>query len=689
MINLVQLEEYLLKSEGASFFNIVRHFSIPPRFNKEITMLLNLLVKDSKIEFDKKENKYFPLEFIGNFEGKISITLKGYGFIEVNETESFFIPKFNLNNALDGDQVVVDVYRYQNRYKAIVRKIIKRKRNKISVFVSENQDSSGLSYKVEPINENISNLIIIDNFNPQYFNHFLELRIKKVDKEKIFCELIEDLGNINIPYKDIDVFIKTANVSTKFSEKVKQHAQKLPTSVEKLELYRKDDRKKLVYTIDGEKTKDFDDAIYVSKKANYYELIVYIADVAHYVENGDPIDEEALKRSTSIYLIDKVIPMLPEELSNGICSLNPNVDRNTLAIRIKIDFSGNIINSQLFEALINSKYRLTYNEVNNYQNNWIKDHSELYQSLFIAQELAFLLEKNKEKQGYIDFEISTPIIMLDENGKTKQIKIETRGMSEKLIESFMILANEQVAQTIFNKKIVSTYRIHEYPSDEKIESFQKILNFLNLNINLPTKQNSTKFYSAIKKIKELRFDDLIKISLLKTMQKAKYSSENIGHFGLASEFYTHFTSPIRRYPDLIVHRIIKEIIFRNNHEYLLELKNKINLINKCANEQEELAVELERKITSLKLAQFYENKLGQVLKAKIVSIKKFGMFVEFSDKVNALVSLSSLEDGPYELNQDETIAQNLKNKKYLLGQDIKVKISKVDYLRQKIDAIVV
>ncbi|MGL4342993.1 MAG: ribonuclease R [Metamycoplasmataceae bacterium] len=684
MILLNDLKSFLEKNEdnGTSYLELVKKFNVPVKSNKDFSSFLFELVKKNIIDRDRNNNYYF-LKLIGNVETKIIITSKGFGLVEY-KNEKFFISKHDLKYSLNGDIVSANIYSYGRYSKAIVNKVIKRNRDKlIGLIFSEKNE---IHFKI--LNDNLNNKINVINYSVEYLDHFVEVKIKDIFVDSISVEIIKDLGDKNIPYSDINLFINASNVSSIFDKHVEDEAKEIPATVEKLDEGRIDLRSKLIVTIDGEKTKDFDDAIFVEENDDFFTIGIYIADVAYYVKDGSYIDLEAKKRGTSIYLIDKVIPMLPEILSNGICSLNPNVDRNVLALEVKMNKLGQIISSKTFPALINSKFRLTYNEVNNYDHNWIAHEKELSMMLKKAFDASNIILKNKLKNGYIDFEIQEPQISLDENGKTNKISIRERGESEKMIENFMVLANEVIAKKIFDKKLPSLYRVHEYPSEEKINELQKIINFLKIPIQLPRIENKKSFYDAISEFKKYRFDDLVKISLLRTMQKAKYSSNNIGHFGLASEYYSHFTSPIRRYPDLIIHRIIRELLFKNNHLYLESLKKSIENIANLTSEAEEQATNLERKITGMKLAQFYENKINQSFYSTIVSIKRFGFFVEFEDKVSALVAIENLIDGPYEINKDETILFNKNNKKYNLGQKVKVRIINVDYLRQRIDAIV-
>ena len=333
-------------------------------------------------------------------------------------------------------------------------------------------------------------------------------------------------------------------------------------------------------TIDGLDTKDFDDAISCYKINDNYKLFIHIADVSYYVTEGSEIDKEALLRGTSIYLPNKVIPMLPFELSNGICSLNPNEIRNCITLELEIDKLGNTIKSDIYESVIKSNYRLTYNEVNDFLDNKINSlPQEIKENIFHAYELSKIILKCKEQEGYIDFEIEEPKLVMD-NLDVIDIEVLKEGKAEKLIEAFMVKANETVATMMEKHNLPSIYRVHDKPSDEKLFALQELLSFSKLNVNVPFDGNPKSFANMVLKLKEIDFSDYIKSALLRTMQKAIYSTKNIGHFGLGSKAYSHFTSPIRRYPDLILHRLIRKFIFNKKFDVNKydEYENQIALV---------------------------------------------------------------------------------------------------------------
>lgn len=675
--------------KNPSFYFLVKKLNVGINQNKQFSSFLNELKKKGLIAFSKKNNCFYVPKLVGSFITEISIKNTDYGFVSFvfeNDEKKAIVFNENLNNSLNGDKVSVNVYYdldYDKQFFAVVISIQERKNKFIFGTINEN-------FNFIPI-----------NFNKEYFffdtslvnkNTYVKFQIKSVIRNKIYLEFKKEISKVNEPYSDINLLIESVGIISSFNQQVINESELIPKEVLiKSDEYRKDLTNELVVTIDGEKTKDFDDAISIYKNKNdNYILGVHIADVAYYVKENSEIDKEALRRSTSIYLIDKVIPMLPEILSNGICSLNPDVYRYTLTLQLEINKDGKVIKKQLFPSCIKSKYRLTYNQVENYQNDPLfKNDKNLFKLIDLSFELSQILSKIKHDQGYIDFEIEESVIDLDKNGKTINLSTKKRLSSEVLIENFMILANEQVSKMVTKQNIPNIYRIHEVPSDGKFDNLRKIIkSFDDLgDVKIKNSPNPKVFLQTIKEIKKHRFDNFIKIILLRTMQKAKYSSNNIGHFGLASKCYSHFTSPIRRYADLQLHRIIWEIIIKKNMNYLKNLKEKIDHVSAISTKKEEEALFLERKVNDVKKSEFYELKLNQVLVGKIVSIQKFGIFVEFDDKVDAFVHISNLSKSKCLINEWETqISCTDENKHYKIGEEIKVKIISIDKLEGKIDA---
>ncbi|MDK2819401.1 MAG: ribonuclease R [Mycoplasmataceae bacterium] len=689
MLNQKELITYIQNNDQVTFIDIARYFSVSMNQNRDLTLFLNSLVKDVVIMQTVKKTFFIP-HVVSRITAEIKINQKGFGFVEISEGKSAFVASSNIHGAMDSDQVEAVIFDdpiKKGSLIASVVKVVKRKNNFLFGTVKKTREY----FDFIPLNSKINNRFRFSNKELLREDIFIKAEIQDINSNYIVLKIVKIIANINEPYADINLILESMEIDDSFNNDVLNESLKIPTSIENItEFNRVDLRENLIVTIDGESTKDFDDAINVEKLDNgNYKLGVYIADVAHYVKEDSAIDKQAFSRATSIYLIDKVIPMLPEALSNGICSLNPHVDRFVIAFESEVDKYGKQVSYKLFPAIINSKYRLTYTQVANYENEeMIKSDENLVKMLESSYKLSEILSRKKASEGYIDFEIEEPIISLDEKGATKSILIKRRKSSEILIENFMVYANENVSKIVSDLKVPSIYRIHESPSSEKIFLLQEIMNILKIKVTIPFSKKPLNFSQAVKEIKKTRFDDLIKISLLRTMQKAKYDSDNIGHFGLASEYYSHFTSPIRRYPDLVLHRIIWEIIFKKNTSYAKEMANKINLICSHSSKQEELAVSIERKIFDIKKSEFYESKIGKMEKGMIVSIKKFGIFVDFPDKVSCFVHVTNIPEGPYSLSNNGLQLYN-DNKKYVIGDVVNVKIISISKLEGKVDGVIV
>ncbi|WP_022935255.1 ribonuclease R [Mesomycoplasma moatsii] len=691
MFSKNEVIDYLLKTKRSSFLNIVKFLKIKAKDNQNFSKFLNELKNNGEIAYSRKNDDYFVPKLIGNFNSTLKINLKGSKFCFVNlENKEIKVLVFNDKlNLLKDDEININVYKDldDDFYFGIPISVIKRKNEIIYAEIDENLELKPIYFSQNFIFKYDKSLL-----KPRTFAKF---KIEKYTKDILFLKLIKILSSIDKPYADIDLIVDYSNIEKDFNNLIIEETNKIPDEVENVnDFNRVDLTNQLIVTIDGEKTKDFDDAISVEKTSNNtYILGVHIADVAYYVKENSQIDLEARNRGTSIYLIDRVIPMLPEKLSNGICSLNPNVRRFTISVIAEIDVNGKILSKKLFPSMIESKYRLTYNQVANLdQNEIIKNNSKLYKMLIEAYELSEIIGKNKTAEGYIDFEIEEPIIELDKvTGKAIAIKSKERLSSEILIENFMVFANEVVSKMISDLKIPSIYRVHEAPDHEKIEnlkSFIKILGIHDIRIN--QSDDPKVFQNMVNSLKKQRFDNLIKMALLRTMQKAKYSSYNIGHFGLASKYYSHFTSPIRRYPDLLLHRIIWEVLFKKNKKYSIDKESQIESIANNSSKLEIRAIDLERKVNDIKKAEFYSTLINQVKEAIIVSIQKFGMFIEFDDSTNSLVHISTIvaDYKDYEISND-LCQLILKNKIYKIGQKVKAKILSVNKLEGKIDSIII
>ncbi|OYD27170.1 RNAse R [Mycoplasma testudineum] len=692
--------DLLKKNQGNlfSFLDIVKKLKLGANQNKITSVILNELVSENEI-IRNSNDYYLFIKKIKTVEGIFKQSQRNFGFIEVSEGESYFVARENFNNALDGFTVIANIYndvKDKDKTYAIIQKIVTKEKLKL---IGSIQVFNGIKF-FKPSNPKFRpyRFFFDDDSrnNPELIHGaIISAQVISNRNDRIDLKYLKTISNVGKTLAPVDIILEINNTILEFPEDVIEAAKKIPQVVEESDIKnRRDLRNDLIVTIDGNDTKDFDDAITVTKEGNLYKLGVFIADVSHYVKENSSIDKHALKRGTSIYLPHKVTPMLPESLSNGICSLNPNVDRLVMAADIYIDKLGNSTKVEIYEAVINSKYRLTYDEVNEFYENKMQDNAqiaaskELQDMLKLALELSDIIKARKETEGYIDLEINEAKVILDENDKTVDIKVRQRSFSEILIENFMVRANESVAEEFVSKKLPSIFRIHEPPLDESFDLLEQTLKSLGLDIAIKHSQDPEMLAELINEIKsKTHFDDFIKIMILRTMQKAIYSSDNKGHYGLASKAYSHFTSPIRRYPDLILHRMIKEMIFKEKDSKIIShFSSILPEIAEKNSISEQGAVTVERAVTDIKKAEYYEDKIGKEYDAQIVSILNFGLFVELDNTVSSLIHNSNLLSDEFTI-ADDKMSYISKSKKLKIGDRVKITIVKVDSELGKVDAV--
>ncbi|VEU75486.1 exoribonuclease II [Mycoplasmopsis maculosa] len=694
--------EVIKRYPDISFLDIAKKLKIKPAQNKELTKILLKLIDSYLISSDIKKSLYYALEFITSVNGKIKFAGEGkFAFLDTDEIDnegqpiSYFIPNVYFKDAMNGDVVNINVYkRYNSEEKTfgVVNEILERGENKIIGVL----DKVGEFLTFKPIEKHYKslNFKIIDSIKEAKILDIVMAEIISYKNKYKEIKIIKKITNLEDPMAYVKSLKVSRNVPEGFEEDVIDYInENIPDDIYNENISnRLDLRNELIVTIDGSSTKDFDDAISVKKiDENNYELGVHIADVAYYVKEDSPLDKEALKRGTSIYLLDEVIPMLPFKLSNGICSLNPNEDRLTISCITKINKEGKSFDTKVIPTIIRSKHRLTYERVNEFiDNNLEFENKELNTLIKNSYELSQIIRKYKIDEGYIDFEIEEPKILLNNDGSVKDIVLRPTGKSEMMIEDFMVRANEEVAKFITNKKLPMMYRIHEIPDDEKIDYFLNVLRILNIKVDIDRKNiTPLSFQKIVKTINAQKTDDFLKMLFLRTMQKAIYSPDNIGHFGLASECYCHFTSPIRRYPDVIVHRILWDFVFNDRSKKISEFSEKLSSIASMNSTSEQNAVQLERDTNDLKFAEFYKNKVGTMLNGQIFSITKFGVFVQFPNKTVSMVHVSNIGDGTFKSNEEgtELICESNTKLKYKLGQFVNVVIIGADETTGKVDAV--
>ena len=655
---------------------------------------LNDLVKLG-IVHETKKNKYMLMKDCASLHtGKIDIAKNGYGFlVQDNGEEDIFINRDNLNGAIADDIVLVDVFTRNGKFEGKVIKILERQLNRI---VGEILYVDGLP-TIIPDDKKL-------NLEIKLENHFANLvdghkvlveLIKQISDKKFIGLVVKIIGHKNDPDIDILSIAYKHGIELEFPEEVSEELKKIPEIVlEKDKIGRVDLTNEMIFTIDGDDTKDIDDAISIKKTNDCYELGVHIADVTFYVRPNTAIYNEAYKRGTSSYLADRVLPMLPHELSNGICSLNPGVERLAISVIMTIDSTGEVKDYDILPSVIKSRKQMTYKCVNKILIDGIVPNGyELYKdNLLLMKELADILRKRKIQKGYIEFDIPEAKIIQDENGKCIDVIKREQLDGEKLIEDFMIVANETIATHIFNMGLPFIYRVHGMPKPEKITDFLNLLKLLNININTKGIDTSSKgMQRIINELKEHKSATILSSMLLRSMQKAIYSSNNIGHFGLALKNYTHFTSPIRRFPDTTVHELLRTYLFNKqiDNDTIDFYQKRLIEIADYSSEREQAAVEAEREVSDMKMAEYMENHIGEEFDGIITTVTNFGFFVELPNLIEGLVHISSLS-GFYNYVPEllSLVSENKKNA-YRIGDEIRIKVVNANKDTKMIDFEVV
>ena len=613
--------------------------------------------------------------------GKLRINKNGNGFVEC-EPEDIFVHSNDLNGAINGDFVEVEIKTRLNdpEPEGYIRNILKRDiKNVVGEMV---KDKKTLAFKPDDEKLNIAVKLTKESMKGCVEGHKVIISIIKEIGNRTFLGKVEKIiGHKNDPGVDILTIAAKHSIETEFSEDVKRELKNIPDEVCENDLIgRTDLTKEMIFTIDGDDTKDIDDAISVKRDGKNYVLGVHIADVSNYVKVGSALYDSAFSRGTSSYLADTVIPMIPHQLSNGICSLNPEVIRLTISCVMTIDGNGKVISYDIFPSYIKSRKQMTYKNVNKILDENIipEGYEEYADTLKLMHELSKILRQEKINRGYIDFGIDEAKVIQDENGKAIDIVKRIQGTGEKLIEDFMIAANETVATHISNMDLPFIYRVHDLPNAEKIEDFSNLIKQMGYQIH--TNLNKITPVTMQKLLNEFRDKDefvILSDMLLRSMKKAIYSTNNIGHFGLASKNYTHFTSPIRRFPDLTVHRLLRTYLFENridmetinfNAKYLIDVADH-------SSETEVNSVEAERDVLDMKMAEYMESHIGEEYEGIISGVTNFGMFVELDNLIEGLVHISTL-DGFYTYVPEmlSLISANKKNK-YRIGDRVKIVVT--------------
>ena len=644
----------------------------------ELEKALNNLVCSGKIYYSEKKKRYTPIENTNFKTGKLLINPKGYGFVildpSFNESD-IYVNKINLMDARNNDIVIIEIINNNTREGRVIR-IIKRDDSQLVGLVIEDD---GRIY-VKPDREGYSDIYIPEeNRKGAVPGH--KVIVKQINNGREYIgEIIKIIGHKNDVGVDILSYVYQYEFNPVHSDEVLEAVENIPDHVLDSEIEgRVDLRNEVIFTIDGDDTKDIDDAISIKKISNdVYELGVHIADVSHYVKKDGVIDRDAFERGTSVYLVDRVIPMLPHKLSNGICSLNPEVDRLALSCVMNINSKGHVIKYKIFKSLINSKKQMTYNCVNDIlENNKVPSGYEPFvNDLKLMNELSNILRKKMVAHGYLEFNRPEAKILVDENCNPIEITLRSQRTGEKLIENFMIAANETVAGYIEDMKVPGIYRVHDKPNKEKLQVLLKFLNRKGYNIKADINKFKPTDYQKLLKMFEGKDDEVILNTFtIQTMAKAKYSDINIGHYGIASKRYAHFTSPIRRYPDLTLHRLVKEYSEHNDSKTVNYWKNKLFDIAIHSSKKEQDAIDCERDVDKMKMAQYMESHIGEEYTGIISGVLEFGFFVELENTCEGLVRIDSL-GGDYFIFNKELNAILGKNSKrmYMYGDKVTVKV---------------
>ena len=648
---------------------------------QELQKEMDKLVNDCLV-FKTKKDKYLLLKNCPSLKiGKLSVNKKGFGFLILDKEDDIYIAKDDMNGAINDDTVLVEVTEKGLEPAGKVLKIVKRDLKNIvgEVKVIKNKkflepDDDKINLKITLSPETSKNCVD---------GHKIVAKLtKRIDNKNYLADCIKIIGHKDDAGIDILSIAYKYGITPDFSEETIKELDKIPEEVKAEELIgRKDLTNEIIFTIDGADTKDIDDAISLTKRDNIYTLGVHIADVSHYVKENTSLGDDAYERGTSSYLADTVIPMLPHKLSNGICSLNEGVIRLTMSCVMDIDETGKIKNYDIFPSYIKSRKKMTYENVNEIlEKNHIPEGYEPYAEILKEMhELAKILRKEKVSRGYIEFDIPEAKIIQDEYGKAIDIKRREQRSGESLIEDFMIAANETVATHISNMDLPFIYRVHDLPNTEKIEDFLNLVKALGYQIKTNIKEITPKtMQQLLNELKDKPEFLILSTLLLRSMKKAEYSKTNIGHFGLASKNYTHFTSPIRRFPDLTVHRLLKKYLIEKDFSMstINYLENSLVEIAEHSSEREVAATNAERDVDDMKMAEYMESHIGEEYEGIISSVTSFGFFVELPNLVEGLVHISNIPGDYYEYIPEllSLVGKNTK-KTYRIGDKIKVLVA--------------
>ena len=682
----------ILKDHELTFQEIIQMLEWSPKKRKLYKQILSSWEDEGEI-YLKRNGKYTLPENAGLIRGEISISGGNFGFLDVVGESSIFISGHYLNTAMNGDTVLVRILKNNTNSnksrEGEVYKIVRRARDVI-VGVFEHNLSFGF---VRPKNSVKDIYIPKKKIKGAKTGDLVAVKIYfwGDDEKKPEGEVVSILGDPQDTEALISALLINNGIQEKFPNEVIKETDKINDDFSEEIEKRRDLRHLDIITIDGSDAKDLDDAVYVEKTETGYKLFVSIADVSYYVKSGSELDREALKRGNSIYLVDRVIPMLPRKLSNNLCSLNPDEDKLTFTVEIEFDSNGKVVKNDFYKSVIKSKYRMTYSGVNKILEGGeklIKEYSGIYEMLKNMLSLSKSLRHIKKRRGSIDFELPEIKVILDENKLVKDIELRSRGEAERIIEDFMVAANEVVAEKLFWEEIPAIYRVHEDPDKAKIAALNETLVKFGYHLKNLEEMHPGKFQTIIDRTTGLPEGYLIHKLILRAMQRARYANKNLGHFGLASKYYLHFTSPIRRYSDLVVHRMLDKSITKfmkekEKQSYSENLDTVASIISKT----ERVADKLEEDSVKIKLIEYMQDKIGNIYIARLSGMNKNKVFMELENHIEVVYNVLTSRDNFVYDEENFKITDKKNNISYTMGNTMKVIVTGASYQKMEIEVI--
>lgn len=655
-----------IKIDGMSCREIANRIGFYSKFEIiEIQKVLNNMVKNGKLK--EKGNKYFKVREVKKIKGVLRGNKRGFAFLAREDGgEDLFVPHKNLHGAEHGDTVYcVIVKGDEAKVVDILERGIKR-------IVGTYQKSKNYGFVIADDNSYYSDIFIPSGADIKASNNTkVIVEITKYTGRNPEGKIVEIIGKAGEKQSDVLSILKSYGFFNVFPKETEEEARKMQT---KYTTNRTSFVDMLTISIDGDDSKDLDDAISVFKYDNYYKLYVHIADVSHFVEKGSKLDQEAFKRCTSVYFPNNVYPMLPPVLSNGLCSLNGGEDRLALTCEMTINFEGDVIDRRIVKSIINNDYAMTYNNVQKIldgDKELIERYSKVYELICNAYDLSRILNKKRQQRGSINFETKECKVILDEKGNVAEIKPYPYLVSNSIIEEFMLIANETVAEYIFHMELPFVYRTHEEPDGEKMIEFRKFVESCGYKMERG-KVYPSKLQKLLAEVEGSPMESIISKVMLRSMKKAKYTTENLGHFGLASEYYCHFTSPIRRYPDLQIHRVIKGML-DGNLGSIPKLANWCEEVAEVSSERERAAEMAERDIDDYYKAEYMQKHIGATFEGVISGVTAFGVFVELDNTCEGLARFENLPKDNYEFIENRYTLRGSKHR-YTLGQVVKIEV---------------